>query len=109
MIGFVELFLLIILVKQFSQSVNFFPCYFQNTVKIMLLHIASTVAWFSSILALAPPKTDTYPLFNHQCSVEKVQSYCSKWLYSEEISHSGFYRADFALQNPILVSYLNSK
>jgi beta-xylosidase len=35
MIGFVELFLLIILVKKISQSINFFSCYCQNSVKIM--------------------------------------------------------------------------
>ena len=35
MIDFVELFLLLFLVKRFPRSVNFASCYSQNTVKIL--------------------------------------------------------------------------
>jgi hypothetical protein len=53
-------FFLIILVKKTSQLVNFFSCYCQNTVKIMLTSFANLIAWFFSILALALPIIEAF-------------------------------------------------
>jgi hypothetical protein len=56
-------------------------------------------------------KSFRYPPSTVQSSItkEKVHLYCSKRLYSGEMSDSGFCRADFTLQDPIRVSYLTSK